>query len=139
MLKNWKKKTVILGLLAAVAGLGIQGSVVPSEALAKPDLDARFDFEPHRGGRDARPENTLYSYAYAIEMGATSIECDMQLSADGKIVMSHNPILNHEITRDRSGKYIEDGKYDIRTMTVAQIKQFDVSAINPDTPYYGIH
>lgn len=139
MLKSWKKKTVALSLLAAVAGLGFQGAFLPSEVAAKPDLDSKFDFEPHRGGRDARPENTLWSYAYAIEMGATSIECDMQLTADGKIVMSHNPILNHEITRDKNGNYVPDGMYDIRTMTVEQIKQYDVSKINPETPYYTIH
>ena len=52
-----------------------------------------FDFEAHRGGRDARPENTLYSYLYALEIGAVTIECDMQLARDG-IVMSHNPWLN---------------------------------------------
>lgn len=69
MLKNFKKKTVAVGLLAAVACLGLHGAVAPSWAAAKPDLDACFDFEPHRGGRDARPENTLYAYAYAIEMG----------------------------------------------------------------------
>lgn len=139
MLKNFKKKTVAVGLLAAVACLGLHGAVAPSWAAAKPDLDACFDFEPHRGGRDARPENTLYAYAYAIEMGATSIECDMQLTADGRIVMSHNPILNHEITRDKDGRFVEDGRFDIRTMTVEQIKRFDVSRINPDTPYYQIH
>lgn len=51
-----------------------------------------FDFQAHRGGRDARPENTLYSYLYGMEIGA-NIECDMQLARDG-IVMSHNPVLN---------------------------------------------
>ena len=36
-----------------------------------------YDIEFHRGGRDVRPENTLYSYQYAIEKGAATIECDM--------------------------------------------------------------
>lgn len=43
-----------------------------------------FDMEFHRGGRDARPENTLYAYQYALENGALTIECDMQLTADGQ-------------------------------------------------------
>ena len=57
-----------------------------------------YDMEFHRGGRDARPENTLWSYQYAIEKGALTIECDMQMTADGQIVMSHNPALNPDIT-----------------------------------------
>lgn len=138
-MKNFKKSAVALGLLAAVVGLGAQSFIAPAEVSAKANLDVAFDFEPHRGGRDARPENTLYSYAYAIEMGATSIECDMQLTGDGHIVMSHNPVLNPDITRDASGKYVEANKYDIRTMTVPEIQKFDVGVMDPSTDYYTYH
>lgn len=138
-MKTWKKRVITAGILAAVLGMGTS-MVAPMQADAKANLDEVFDFEPHRGGRDARPENTLYSYAYAIEMGATSIECDMQLTADGHIVMSHNPVLNGEITRDENGNYLTaDQKFDIRTMNLADIKKFNVGAINPETPYYNIH
>ncbi|MCR5176296.1 MAG: glycerophosphodiester phosphodiesterase [Anaerovibrio sp.] len=142
-MKISKKHALAAGVLAAVATMGIQSFVAPAQVEAKADLDTYFDFEPHRGGRDARPENTLYSYAYAIEMGATSIECDMQLTGDNQIVMSHNPVLNHDITRHKgTNNYVEAGKYDIRTMTVAQIKQFDVGVMDPiSNPehYYNGH
>ncbi|WIW69997.1 glycerophosphodiester phosphodiesterase [Anaerosinus gibii] len=132
------RRMVIAGLTAAVIGLG--GSFVSQQqAYAKASFDV-FDFEPHRGGRDARPENTLYSYAYAMEMGATSIECDMQLTKDNRIVMSHNPILNHKITRDKNGNYVEDGKYDIRLMTLDEIRKFDVGVMDPNCgEYYEGH
>lgn len=137
--KTWKKKNILAAGLAAVSlymGMGISYTNV---AHAKVAYDV-FDFEAHRGGRDARPENTLYSYAYAMEMGATSIECDMQLTKDGQIVMSHNPILNPDVTRDKSGNYVEKGKYDIRTMTVAQLRNFDVGVMNPNCgEYYDLH
>lgn len=129
-------------LLAGILALGLFGAsgvALPGYSEAKVDFGGCFDFEPHRGGRDARPENTLYAYAYAIESGATSIECDMQLAGDGEIVMSHNPILNPEVTRDRDGNYVETGKYDIRKMTVEEIQSFDVAKINPSTEYYKIH
>lgn len=77
-----------------------------------------FDSQAHRGGRDARPENTLYSYLYGMEIGA-NIECDMQLARDG-IVMSHNPVLNPDITRDIHGSYLRTGIYDIRLMTIEE-------------------
>lgn len=133
-----KGKTIVLAGLIALGTVFSAAVAVPQVAEAKVTYDV-FDFEAHRGGRDARPENTLYAYAYSMEMGAATIECDMQLTADGKIVMSHNPILNHEITQDKNGNYIPNGKYDIRTMTVDQIQQFNVGHINPDTEYYKLH
>ena len=142
-MKISKKHALAAGILAAVATMGIQSFVAPAQVEAKADLDTYFDFEPHRGGRDARPENTLYSYAYAIEMGGTSIECDMQLTADNQIVMSHNPVLNPDITRYKgTNKYVEAGKYDLRTMTVPEIKKFDVGVMDPITNpdhYYNGH
>ena len=69
-------------------------------------------------------------------MGATTIECDMQLTKDDRIVMSHNPILNHNLTKDENGKYVEDGKYDIRNMTLAEIQKFDVGTMDPNSGEY---
>ena len=137
--KSFLSKTLTLGILTAIVGTGMTSYVAPTQAEAKVNFGNTFDLEAHRGGRDARPENTLYSYAYAIENGATSIECDMQLTKDGDIVMSHNPILNPEITRDKDGNRIEAGKYDIRKMTVAEIQQFNVSDIDTSTEYYKLH
>lgn len=137
-MKKTVKNLCITGLAACSIFAGA-GMIDMSVSQAKVTYDV-FDFEAHRGGRDARPENTLYSYAYAMEMGATSIECDMQLTGDGNIVMSHNPVLNHDITRDANGNYIPSGKYDIRKMTVNQIKQFDVGKMNPEAgEYYELH
>ena len=128
-----------MGVLVTLLGIGTADINAPTQAEAKVNFNGVFDFEPHRGGRDARPENTLYSYAYAIEMGATSIECDMQLTADGEIVMSHNPILNPDITVDRNGTRVEPGKYDLRKMTIAEIKQFNVASMDKTTEYYQLH
>lgn len=97
-----------------------------------------FDFEAHRGGRDARPENTLYSYLYALEIGAATIECDMQLAKDG-IVMSHNPWLNPDITTDREGRPVGGRGYDLRTMTIGDIRQFNVGHLRPGTTYAREH
>ncbi|MBP2655777.1 MAG: glycerophosphoryl diester phosphodiesterase [Firmicutes bacterium] len=99
-----------------------------------------FDLEAHRGGRDARPENTLISFAYALELGVTTLEMDMQLTRDGHIVISHNPIMSPNLTKSPDGKYVKEGQYDIRTMTLAQIKQFDVGTMNPAAgDYFDSH
>lgn len=139
---NTNEKTIQKLLLSGLAALTIYSgfnNIDISTTYAKVNYDV-FDLEAHRGGRDVRPENTLYSYAYAIELGATSIECDMQLTKDGQIVMSHNPILNSDITRDENGNYIENNKYDIRLMTVDELKKFDVGVMDPNCgEYYDLH
>lgn len=137
-MKKLSKKLLLSGLAALTIYSGFNNIDI-STTYAKVNYDV-FDLEAHRGGRDVRPENTLYSYAYAIELGATSIECDMQLTKDGQIVMSHNPILNSDITRDENSNYIENNKYDIRLMTVDELKKFDVGVMDPNCgEYYDLH
>lgn len=137
-MKKLSKKLLLSGLAALTIYSGFNNIDI-STTYAKVNYDV-FDLEAHRGGRDVRPENTLYSYAYAIELGATSIECNMQLTKDGQIVMSHNPILNSDITRDENGNYIENNKYDIRLMTVDELKKFDVGVMDPNCgEYYDLH
>lgn len=137
-MKKLSKKLLFSGLAALTIYSGFN-TIDISTTYAKVNYDV-FDLEAHRGGRDVRPENALYSYAYAMELGATSIECDMQLTKDGQIVMSHNPILNSDITRDENGNYIENNKYDIRLMTVDELKKFDVGVMNPNCgEYYDLH
>lgn len=137
-MKKLSKKLLLSGLAALTIYSGFN-TIDISTTHAKVNYDV-FDLEAHHGGRDVRPENTLYSYAYAIELGATSIECDMQLTKDGQIVMSHNPILNSDITRDENGNYIENNKYDIRLMTVDELKKFDVGIMDPNCgEYYDLH
>lgn len=139
-MKKLSKKLLLSGLAALTIYSGFNNIDI-STTYAKVNYDV-FDLEAHRGGRDVRPENTLYSYsyAYAIELGATSIECDMQLTKDGQIVMSHNPILNSDITRDENGNYIKNNKYDIRLMTVDELKKFDVGVMDQNCgEYYDLH
>lgn len=137
-MKKLSKKLLLSGLAALTIYSGFNNIDI-STTYAKVNYDV-FDLEAHRGGRDVRPENTLYSYAYAIELGATSIECDMQLTKDGQIVMNHNPILNSDITRDENGNYIKNNKYDIRLMTVDELKKFDVGVMDQNCgEYYDLH
>lgn len=98
-----------------------------------------FDMEFHRGGRDARPENTLYAYQYAIENGASVIECDMHLSEDGVLVMSHNPSLNPDITTYPDGRRVEKDTYYINDMSLNEIKNFNVGIMDTSCEYYMLH
>lgn len=44
----------------------------------------------HRGASYIAPENTLASAKLAWELGADAVECDIHLSKDGKIMVSHD-------------------------------------------------
>ncbi|WP_371366178.1 hypothetical protein SRRS_06460 [Sporomusa rhizae] len=141
MKRNWKnywKRFFIAGAASLLLASGVNmGGVQVAQAKANPQI---FDLEAHRGGRDARPENTLVSFAYAMELGVTTLEMDMQMTKDGHIVISHNPVLNPVLTKGPDGKYVEAGKYDIRTMSLNVVKRFDVGTMNSaGGDYYESH
>ena len=48
----------------------------------------------HRGHSIAYPENTLEAYRKAIELGVEMIECDVNITRDGKLVMMHDSTLD---------------------------------------------
>lgn len=47
----------------------------------------------HRGASLRAPENTLAAFRLALEEGADGVELDAKLSADGKVVVMHDPSL----------------------------------------------
>lgn len=45
----------------------------------------------HRGARGEAPENTLASFASALQAGVTRVELDLHLSADHQLMVIHDP------------------------------------------------
>ncbi len=56
----------------------------------------------HRGHSIAYPENTLEAYRKAIELGVEMIECDVNITRDGQLVMMHDSTLDR--TTNGSGR-----------------------------------
>lgn len=52
----------------------------------------------HRGHSIAFPENTLEAYRKAIDLGVDMIECDVNITSDGKLVMIHDTMLDRTTT-----------------------------------------
>ncbi len=48
----------------------------------------------HRGHSIEYPENTLVAYRRAIELGVEMIECDVNITRDGRLVMIHDATLD---------------------------------------------
>jgi glycerophosphoryl diester phosphodiesterase len=55
----------------------------------------------HRGASGRAPENTRAAFAAALDLGAEAIELDVQLSADGELVVIHDETLDR--TTDGAG------------------------------------
>jgi glycerophosphoryl diester phosphodiesterase len=50
---------------------------------------AGFDLQAHRGGAALAPENTLAAFRAALDLGVSTLECDVHISADGVPVLCH--------------------------------------------------
>jgi glycerophosphoryl diester phosphodiesterase len=55
----------------------------------------------HRGARLIEPENTLPAFRAALDQGASGLETDVWLSADGQVVCSHDPVVARGLRRRR--------------------------------------
>lgn len=87
-----------------------------------------FSTEAHRGGRGLMPENTIPAMKNAIDLGVTTLEMDVHISADGKVFLSHDDYINPVFTLDPDGKEIPETdrhKYTLFAMTYAKIEKFD--------------
>ena len=94
-----------------------------------------FDAQGHRGARGLAPENTLPAFERALEVGVTTLELDIGVTADGVVVVAHDPYLNPAITRDASGQWLKDKGPTLSSLTFTQLQAYDVGRINPETPY----
>jgi glycerophosphoryl diester phosphodiesterase len=94
-----------------------------------------FDLQGHRGARGLAPENTLPAFAHALSLGVTTLELDTVITKDGVVVISHNPSLNPDITRDKDGKWLQKTGPAIYSLTFAELQQYDVGRLKPNTNY----
>ena len=90
-----------------------------------------FDIQGHRGARALFPENTLAGFQAAYALGVTTFELDVGLTADGLVVVSHDPALNPDITRDASGAWLRDEGPAIRSLSYADLSSYDVGRVRP--------
>lgn len=96
---------------------------------------AAFDLQAHRGGRGLWPENTLAAFERALELGVTTLEMDVAITADGVAVISHDPALHPGLTRDAQGAWLGSTGPLIKNLTLAQLQAYDVGRLNPEHPY----
>ena len=92
-------------------------------------INTSFDKEGHRGCRGLMPENTIPAMLHAIGLGATTLELDVVISKDKKVVISHEAYFNSEITTKADGSFIDkkdEKHYNIYQMNYEEVKLYDV-------------
>ncbi len=75
----------------------------------------------HRGVPERRPENTLASFALALEEGADGIELDVHLSADGQVVVHHDDAIRVPGTDVRKLRIAEHSMSSLRSICEVEL------------------
>ncbi len=113
------KRLVVFGLILG----GI--TMISSHTNSK-----KIDIQGHRGCRGLMPENTIPAFLKATELGVTTLELDVVISADGNVVVSHEAFLNPEICLNPEGKKIAKTEvYNLYKMNYEEIKRCDCGTL----------
>lgn len=100
----------------------------------------RFDLQAHRGGLGLTVENTLEAFATALDLGVSTLECDVHVSADGEAVVTHDRKINEQHCLDTEPAWPDDsdfpyvGKY-VTRLHADQIRAVDCGSLpHPQHP-----
>lgn len=86
----------------------------------------------HRGFRGLWPENTIAGFRAAATEGADILELDVVCTADERIVITHDPFLNHEIWAHPDGTPIrpeEEAGLNIYRMTLDSLRSYKLGTL----------
>ncbi|SDX28188.1 glycerophosphoryl diester phosphodiesterase [Amycolatopsis xylanica] len=99
-----------------------------------------FDIQAHRGGIGLTVESTLASFGKAMELGVTTLELDLQITQDGREVITHDRKTTAAKCKDTAPAFPGDpafpyvGKY-VKDLTFAQVRTLDCGSIRqPNFP-----
>lgn len=125
---HWK-----MPLLLLFGVLMIMGCLPKREPL--PD---GFDIQGHRGAMGLKPENTLPGFFKAVDLGVTTIEFDLAVSEEHKLVISHEPWFRANICLQPDGSPIPQDRersFRLYEMPYEIIEQFDCGSLqHPSHP-----
>jgi glycerophosphoryl diester phosphodiesterase len=108
---------------------------VGGAVLAPLQLAGAFDLQGHRGARGIAPENTLAAFRAALGIGVTTIEADLGMTADGVLVLSHDPRLTSALARGADGKWLAEDGAPLVQLRLEDLKSYDVGRLNPEHRY----
>lgn len=116
----------IVKCMAGAAVAVLMAGVAAARTPVKDSLP-KLDVEAHRGGTGLMPENTLAAMINAVKLGVKTLELDCSISADKKVVVSHDPFMNADIMLKPDGSEIkkeEEKELALYKMTYDSIRRF---------------
>jgi glycerophosphoryl diester phosphodiesterase/membrane-associated phospholipid phosphatase len=124
-----RRLTLLLVLLVGVTVAGwLQVDPLDPPPTA---MDGEVSIIAHAGAQGHAPPNTMEAFGAALELGADTLEMDLQLTADGEVVTIHDG------TVDRT----TDGSGAVNELTLEQFQALDAGATweadDGATPYRG--
>ncbi|MBX3290175.1 MAG: glycerophosphodiester phosphodiesterase [Acidobacteria bacterium] len=108
----------IILLLAFSGGVYAQGSGLVS-------------IQGHRGAKGYFPENTIPGFILAVEQGADTIELDVVISQDKKVVVSHDHWFSSAFSTAPDGTRVAretEREHNIYKMAYEQVRKYDVGS-----------
>ncbi len=79
----------------------------------------------HRGVRAYAPENTLTAFRASIRIGLDWIDMDVVLTKDHEVLLSHDPVLNPDITRDERGRFLAPSREALKKRSPAERAEYE--------------
>jgi glycerophosphoryl diester phosphodiesterase len=92
----------------------------------------------HRGGAQLVPENTLPAFTDAKARGCDGAELDVQLSADGVVVVHHDFRLMAGVAR-KDGVWLAAPGPRIKDLTLEELRRYDIGHPQPGSDYARKH
>lgn len=89
---------------------------------------AAFDLQGHRGCRGLMPENSLPAFFLAVELGVNTLELDVVMSADGQIIVSHEPWMSDILCNHPDGRPVS--RREAKSLNLYRMKFMDIQAFD---------
>jgi glycerophosphoryl diester phosphodiesterase len=117
--------------------LQVAADLVLPRAEAAPSR--HFDLQAHRGGLGLVTESTLEAFANALELGVSTLELDVQITEDGRAVVTHDRQVSAAKCRDTGPAFAGDPEYPyvgdyVRNLTLAQVRTLACDKPLPQFP-----
>lgn len=111
---NWNKKLLFILFIVFI---------VPQQTFSQ-----KIDIQGHRGARGLLPENTINAFIKAVDLGVSTLELDVVISKDEKVVISHEAYMSGAICLDQNARAIENAdekSHNIYQMAYETIRKYD--------------
>ena len=117
--------------------MSVVATVVALASCKVAEHDYIVDVQAHRGGMGLRPANTLEAMKHAIDLGVNTLEMDIVVSKDGRVLLCHDRYFTWQETTRPDGTFItkEEPRQYLWNLTYDEIAGYDVGQRqHPDYP-----